>query len=225
MSHTAIMSDDQIKAALNSRPGERVTLEYMQSRITDKDFTVLPESTVTICNITLDNGYSVRGESACVDPANFDREIGQHYAEKQAMGKLWPLFGFLLAETRFLRADPAASVVEQAARELARVCHEANRAICEAFGDHSQKPWEQAEQWQKDSAIKGAIFAMQNSAAPPAAQHEAWMRDKAADGWVYGPVKDADAKTHPCMVPYDQLPPEQRAKDHVFKALVNTLTA
>ena len=69
------------------------------------------------------------------------------------------------------------------------------------------------------------MFAMQNSDASPSAQHEAWMRDKVADGWVYGPVKDADAKTHPCMVPYDQLPPEQRVKDHVFKAIVNALTA
>lgn len=99
-----MMNDADLKAALSACPGERVTLEYMQSRITDKDFTVLPDSTVTICNITLDNGYSVRGESACVDPANFNREIGQHYAEKQAMDKLWPLFGFLLAEARHRRA-------------------------------------------------------------------------------------------------------------------------
>lgn len=117
------------------------------------------------------------------------------------------------------------TVIADAAAELARICHEANRAICTAFGDHSQVAWADAPQWQKDSAVKGAVFAMQNSDAPPSAQHEAWMRDKAADGWVYGPVKDADAKTHPCMVPYDQLPPEQRVKDHVFKALVNALTA
>ena len=96
-----MMNDTDLKAALDACPGERVTLEYMQSRIVSKDFTVLPDSTVTICNITLDNGYSVRGESACVDPANFNREIGQHYAEKQAIDKLWPLFGFLLAEKRF----------------------------------------------------------------------------------------------------------------------------
>lgn len=101
---TAIMSEADIKAALDATPGERVTMEYMQSRIVGKDFTVLPDSTVTICNITLDNGYSVRGESACVDPSNFNREIGQHYAEKQAIDKLWPLFGFLLAEKRFRSA-------------------------------------------------------------------------------------------------------------------------
>lgn len=118
-----------------------------------------------------------------------------------------------------------AALIQEAAAELARVCHEANRAICEAFGDHSQKPWEEAEPWQRDSAVRGAVFAMQNPDAPPSAQHDAWMADKVADGWVYGPVKDPAAKTHPCMVPYDQLPPEQRVKDHVFKALCRVLTA
>lgn len=108
---------------------------------------------------------------------------------------------------------------------IARTCHEVNRAICEAFGDRSQKSWDEAEQWQRDSAIAGVRYAYNNPDAPPSAQHEAWMRDKAADGWVYGPVKDADAKTHPCMVPYDQLPPEQRVKDYTFKAIVNAAHA
>lgn len=98
------MTRKTIEDQLSASPGERVTLEYIQSRIVSKDFTVLPDSTVTICNIVLDNGYSVRGESACVDPANFNREIGQHYAEKQAIDKLWPLFGFLLAEDRHIRS-------------------------------------------------------------------------------------------------------------------------
>lgn len=108
---------------------------------------------------------------------------------------------------------------------VARACHEANRAICEAFGDPSQKPWDQAEKWQQDSAIKGVVFALDNPAAPPSAQHDAWHADKVAAGWTFGEVKDADAKTHPCMVRYDQLPPEQRVKDGVFKAIVNALAA
>ncbi|MBN9525798.1 MAG: hypothetical protein J0H82_06335 [Alphaproteobacteria bacterium] len=118
-----------------------------------------------------------------------------------------------------------AQVIAEAAIELARICHQANKAICEAFGDFSQKNWEDAEQWQRESAYNGAVFALQNPDAPPSAQHDAWMADKAAAGWVYGSVKDPEAKTHPCMVPYDQLPPEQRVKDHVFKALCSALTA
>jgi hypothetical protein len=104
--------------------------------------------------------------------------------------------------------------------EIARVCHEANRAICEASGDHSQKPWDEAEQWQRDSALRGVEFALANPSAPASAQHDAWSADKTKDGWTHGAVKDADAKTHPCLVPYDDLPFNQRVKDHVFRAIV-----
>jgi len=107
--------------------------------------------------------------------------------------------------------------------KIARVCHEVNRAICEAAGDHSQKPWGAAEEWQRASAIKGVYFALFNPDAPASAQHDAWTADKIADGWVYGPVKDADAKTHHCLVPYEDLPFEQRVKDHTFRAVVAAL--
>jgi hypothetical protein len=56
---------------------------------------------VTICQIVLDNRFDVRGEAACVDPVNFDRAIGQSLAYQDAFKKLWPLFGFLLAECRY----------------------------------------------------------------------------------------------------------------------------
>jgi hypothetical protein len=49
------------------------------------------------------------------------------------------------------------------------------------------------------------------------------MADKVAAGWHYGEVKDAEAKTHPCMVAYEELPFEQRVKDHVFRAIVSAL--
>lgn len=99
-----MLTNDQLDVAMQKMPGERVTMDYMKSRIANVEFSTLPKSTVTICNITLDNGYSVRGESACVDPANFNREIGEKIAHDNAVNKLWPLFGFLLAEARFLRA-------------------------------------------------------------------------------------------------------------------------
>ena len=107
---------------------------------------------------------------------------------------------------------------------IARICHEANRAICEAAGDASQKPWEDAEDWQRTSATKGVQFAIANPDAPASAQHEAWMADKLADDWTYGLVKNATTKRHPCLVPYDELLFEQRVKDHVFRAIVRAMT-
>lgn len=76
----------------------RVTEDYMKSRIKSEEFYVWPGTTTTICMLTLDNGYSVTGESACVCPENFDEQVGQTYAYNNAFEKLWPLFGFLLAE-------------------------------------------------------------------------------------------------------------------------------
>ena len=106
---------------------------------------------------------------------------------------------------------------------IAEVCHEANRGICAATGDFSQVEWRRAAQWQRDSALRGVDFALANPDAAPSAQHDAWMSDKLADGWEHGSVKDAEAKTHPCIVPYEQLPADQRAKDVVFRAIVHAL--
>ncbi len=112
---------------------------------------------------------------------------------------------------------------EQQITKIACVCHEANGAWCDVNGDHSQKPWELAEQWQRDSAVAGVKFAIEHPESTPEDQHEAWARDKRADGWVYGEVKDAGKKTHPCLVPYRDLPEFQRRKDALFRAIVKAL--
>lgn len=106
---------------------------------------------------------------------------------------------------------------------IAKACHEANRVWCQANGDASQKHWQDAEQWQRDSAIMGVEFRLANPDAKHDAQHNAWMDDKTKDGWVYGPVKDAEKKTHPCIVPFEELPVFQQKKDALFCAIVDSL--
>lgn len=108
---------------------------------------------------------------------------------------------------------------------IASICHEANRQYCKTIGDHTQPLWDDAPEWQKNSAIAGVQFHLLNPEAGPSGSHENWMKDKDADGWVYGEVKDPEAKTHPCMVPYDQLPIEQRMKDYIFTAIVHAMSA
>lgn len=103
------------------------------------------------------------------------------------------------------------------------MCHAANKAWCEQYDDFSQKPWEEAEQWQRDSAVKGVQFRLDNPDAKEDSQHNAWMADKVNDGWVYGEVKDATAKTHPCIVPFNELPEFQQKKDRLFCAIVDAL--
>jgi hypothetical protein len=106
------------------------------------------------------------------------------------------------------------------AGQIARVAHETNRAYCETIEDYSQKSWEDAEPWQRESAMKGVEFALAHPGAHPKDQHEAWSKDKLACGWKYGPVKDAVKLEHPCLVPYGELPIEQRMKDYLFRGVV-----
>ena len=107
--------------------------------------------------------------------------------------------------------------------QIARVAHEVNRAYCEALGDMSQLRWEAAPDWQKESSLAVVEMHLADPAAGPQASHEAWMAHKLAEGWKYGPVKDPQAKEHPCLVPFEQLPAEQKAKDYLFRGVVLAL--
>ena len=107
---------------------------------------------------------------------------------------------------------------------IAKVCHEANKALCEGLGDTSQVAWDDAPEWQRTSAVNGVMFNLNNPDSPASASHDSWLEEKRADGWTYGPVKDAEKKEHPCFVPYEALPAEQQAKDHLFKGIVAALT-
>jgi hypothetical protein len=106
--------------------------------------------------------------------------------------------------------------------KIAMVAHEVNRAYCSAIGDNSQAPWDSAPEWQRTSAINGVQAHIERQLTPEQS-HESWLEEKRRDGWRYGPVKDAVAKTHPCFVPYSELPIEQRIKDHLFGAVVGAM--
>lgn len=103
----------------------------------------------------------------------------------------------------------------------ARAAHEANRAYCIALGDVSQPSWDDAPEWQRDSAIAGVNGVIKGNT--PEQSHESWMAQKIADGWEYGPTKDPSSKKHPCIVPYAALAEEQKQKDHIFVAVVRAV--
>lgn len=104
----------------------------------------------------------------------------------------------------------------------AKIAHNVNQAYCEAIGDPTQTDWENAPQWQKDSCMNGVDFHLKFNTTPEDS-HKNWMNHKITDGWKYGKVKDEILKTHPCMVPYDELPESQRVKDYLFKAIVDSI--
>lgn len=106
---------------------------------------------------------------------------------------------------------------------IAKVVHEANKAWCEANGDFSQLPFDSAPEWQLESIEKGIEFHRNNPDAGDSASHDCWLKHKKDAGWVYGEAKDEVAKTHPCMVPFDQLPDHQQKKDRLFRTIVHAL--
>lgn len=107
--------------------------------------------------------------------------------------------------------------------QIAKVAHQANKAWCESVGDFSQVDWDQAEEWQKTSAFNGVMFRMAHPGVGPDAMHNNWLKEKEEQGWKFGKVKDAEAKTHPCCVPYGELPEFQQKKDALFSAIVDAL--
>jgi len=76
----------------------RLTPEKIQAAITGEAFYVFPGTTLTVCCLTLRNGYQVTGESASASPENFDEEIGRKIARQNAQQKIWALEGYLLRE-------------------------------------------------------------------------------------------------------------------------------
>lgn len=97
-----ILNQQQLDEAIAAMPGEKVTMDYIKSRVYNVQYKV--DGTLTICVVTLDNGYKLTGTSACVDPMNFNKDVGETIAFNNAISQAWPLFGFLLAERRHLIA-------------------------------------------------------------------------------------------------------------------------
>lgn len=105
--------------------------------------------------------------------------------------------------------------------DIARVCHEANRGLQKAIGEVPAVGWDEIRAEMQDSVRDGVRAAL--SGKSPEEMHQNWCEFKQARGWVYGEEKDEDKRTHPCLVPYEELPEVQKLKDHLFSAIVHTM--
>lgn len=76
----------------------RVTKDHIESVIASEQYHVFPNTTFTACLLTLKNGYTVIGESACASPENFDAALGRRIARDNAFNKIWALEGYLLRQ-------------------------------------------------------------------------------------------------------------------------------
>ncbi|WP_076591967.1 Gp49 family protein [Herminiimonas arsenitoxidans] len=83
---------------MKSAPPNKVTIDGIKAKITGESFIRTASGKTMICELTLRNGFTVRGESSCVDLANFKEDLGQQYSREAAVEKIWELEGYLLQE-------------------------------------------------------------------------------------------------------------------------------
>ena len=94
------MTEASVEQAIQDKglTAPRITPGDIDATIKSAAFHVFPGSQLTVCCMTLTNGFTVTGESACASPENFDREIGERIASANARNKIWALEGYLLKQ-------------------------------------------------------------------------------------------------------------------------------
>lgn len=105
----------------------------------------------------------------------------------------------------------------------ARAAHEVNRIFAAMFGDYTHLSWDQSPENIQNSIRFGLGVIAGDPGITPRQQHDAWMEYKLRDGWTYGEVRDLEAKTHPCLMPYEHLPSFHKTKDWLFSTVVRAL--
>jgi Phage protein (N4 Gp49/phage Sf6 gene 66) family len=99
-----MMSKQQTEAAIEQEiqdkglTAPRITPDQIDGKIQKVQYHVFEGSCLTVCCLTLANGFTVTGESACASPANFNQQLGEKIAFDNARSKIWALEGYLLKE-------------------------------------------------------------------------------------------------------------------------------
>lgn len=164
------------------------------------------------------------------------REIGVSAATLTrwvAAGKVTPAETTAGGHYRWLMADlraqlrgqiPEPDPRRQVAEDIASVIHDANRRLQIIQGDpRPSELWDEAPERQTRGATDSVQRLLDDPERTAEQNHQGWMDDLVADGWTWGEVKDEQAKTHPLLVPFGELPEEARQKDRLFVAIVRAL--
>lgn len=90
--------DDAIEQEIQAKglTAPRLTPDLIDATIKSEQYHVFDGTCLTVCCLTLKNGFTVTGESACASPENFNAELGQKIAKQNAREKIWALEGYLL---------------------------------------------------------------------------------------------------------------------------------
>ena len=140
----------------------------------------------------------------------------------QAHARYGKLDGLSWDDNAQTRSDMTPQSRKYTDEQLAMICHEANWAMQVIQDDlKPSEHWFGLDEETRESVISGVRRA--RTGVTPQTLHELWCRFKMEHDWVYGLKKDERAKTHPCLVPYDELPESQKEKNILFLAIVRAL--
>ena len=94
------MNEDKLEKEIQDKGlnAPRVTPQLIDSVVVDINYYIFQKTQLTVCCLTLKNGFTVTGESACASPENFNKEIGEKRAFENARNKIWTLEGYLLKQ-------------------------------------------------------------------------------------------------------------------------------
>ncbi len=107
----------------------KVTVDGIKAKIKGETYLVLPDGRTTLCILDLENGFSVKGFSACVDPAEFDLNMGRKIAFEDAFRQIWQLEGYLLAEQMYLHKKDGISLTNISHPTIKKVVKIARKAV------------------------------------------------------------------------------------------------
>lgn len=108
-------------------------------------------------------------------------------------------------------------------KEIAKVVHNLQSVFCASIGDNTVPSWDEASEEMRNTTIEGVYALLDEPEAGPGRSHENWMQRKIESGWIFGPNKDADKKTHPSLVPFSELSWNDQFKDILFVQTVREL--
>lgn len=103
---------------------------------------------------------------------------------------------------------------------LARIIHETHRAYCYTLGDKTPLPWDSTPEDIQNTIRRMIAIVVEDPSMDAEKFHRSWMEDKLKAGWTHGFTRDAVRKTHPRLLPFDQLEESERKKDEAFVTLV-----
>jgi hypothetical protein len=121
--------ENEIETHIQARKllAPRLTPEHIDSVIVGETFTRLPSARVTVCELTLKNGSTVRGESAVVSIENFNEDVGQNISRNNARGDVWKYEAYLLHEKLHAKRSGAKAYGAMWPGDLEVLCRELDR--------------------------------------------------------------------------------------------------